>query len=325
MGVRAGVCSVRVAELIWKALVRPTMEAAAEVMGEGKWAEAEAIQLRMGRKILRCSRSTNREAVLGELGWWSMEARRDMLRLLFWRRLVIMSEARVTKKIFRQGKQGYAQGKDGVRKGWGVDTKRVFEKYGIGERFDSEEVCKTKQEWKELIKGIIHGFEESRWRKAVESAPKLRTYKIFKKSLRMEHYLRVGGNGKNDRWRRKELARIRTGSNRLRVDTGRRSKQRLEAADRTCLVCNGPEVEDETHFLLECQAHAGLRERLEESVEEICGKKVTLSSGNKVEALEMLLGEHVGWKPREESNLCNQVCTFVGEAMKVRKAVVAAE
>merc|ERR1712083_1079272 len=54
--------------------------------------EAEKLQREMGKRILRLKVSTNNEVVLGELGWWKMKARRDMIRLRYWRKLVNMGK-----------------------------------------------------------------------------------------------------------------------------------------------------------------------------------------------------------------------------------------
>jgi hypothetical protein len=40
------------------------------------------------KAILGMRNSTVDEVVMGELGWWTMKARRDLLRLLYWREIV---------------------------------------------------------------------------------------------------------------------------------------------------------------------------------------------------------------------------------------------
>ena len=56
---------------------------------------------------------------------------------------------------------------------------------------------------------------------------------------------------------RKALARLRSGTNELRIETGRH--EGLERKDRTCWFgCNV--VEDEQHFLKECWMYEDLRE-----------------------------------------------------------------
>ena len=77
---RGVACACRV----WNALVRPVLEYGAVIWGEVKWEEAEAVQREMGKMILRCSSLMPSDVLLGELGWWTLKARRDLLRLKFW-------------------------------------------------------------------------------------------------------------------------------------------------------------------------------------------------------------------------------------------------
>ena len=84
MALREGMLKVREGERMWKTLVRPVLEYGAEVWGGDDWEEAEVVQRQMGKRILNVSDYTANEVVMGELGWLSLKARRDMLRLFFW-------------------------------------------------------------------------------------------------------------------------------------------------------------------------------------------------------------------------------------------------
>ena len=83
MGIRSGYLSVEAAVKTWKILVRPLVEYDSEIWGVETWREAETLQRNMGRRILGLKRSTNNEVVYGELGWWPLRARRDLLRLRY--------------------------------------------------------------------------------------------------------------------------------------------------------------------------------------------------------------------------------------------------
>ena len=84
MGMRRGELPVADCLLVWNALVRSALEHGAVVWADVKWEEAEAAQREMGRMILRCGSKMANEVVLGELRWWPLKARRDLLRLKFW-------------------------------------------------------------------------------------------------------------------------------------------------------------------------------------------------------------------------------------------------
>jgi hypothetical protein len=88
---------------------------------------------------------------------------------------------------------------------------------------------------------------------------KLRTYALFKTEWGFESYLQHIDN----RSKRVLLSKFRIGTCPLRIETGRyesvgRSKG-IKAEDRFCLCCNRHEVEDEFHFLLQCELYNDLR------------------------------------------------------------------
>ena len=74
MGIRGGQRPVIQCVNVWKTLVRPVLERSRSY-GDVLWPEAEQIQRRMGKMILRCGEKMTNEVVLGELGWWSMKGR----------------------------------------------------------------------------------------------------------------------------------------------------------------------------------------------------------------------------------------------------------
>ena len=63
--------------------MRPVAEYGAAIWGEDRWDEMEKIQRDMGTRILGLEQSTSNEVILGEMGWWTMQARRVMLRLRY--------------------------------------------------------------------------------------------------------------------------------------------------------------------------------------------------------------------------------------------------
>ena len=63
------------------------------------------------------SKMTSGAVVRGELGWWRMEPRRDLARLRFWGKLVIMEESRLVKRVYRERRR-FDQGKSVDTKNW---------------------------------------------------------------------------------------------------------------------------------------------------------------------------------------------------------------
>ena len=76
---------------------------------------------------------------------------------------------------------------------------------------------------------------------------------LFKKELRAETYLNL------PQFKfRKLIAKFRCSDHQLRIESGRH--QKLEIAQRTGDMCKSGKVENEIHFLIECEAYRDLRQ-----------------------------------------------------------------
>ena len=62
------------------------------------------------------------------------------------------------------------------------------------------------------------------------------------------------------------MTRLRGGTNELRIETGRYAitnrDRPLELSERRCLICLNGEIEDETHFVLDCCVYEDLRQEM---------------------------------------------------------------
>ena len=62
--------------------------------------EAELIQNEVGG-LLGVRQKTATDVIRGELGWWSMKSRRDLIKLRFWGRMCRLTNDRLVKKLYR--------------------------------------------------------------------------------------------------------------------------------------------------------------------------------------------------------------------------------
>ena len=268
MGVQAGHLSVKAADIVWKVLVRPIAEYGAEIWGEEKWEEMEKIQRDMGKRILGLDQSTSNEVVLGELGWWKMKARRDMLRLRYWWKLIQMNRKRLPRKVY-----DWETRKD-TKKTWTNYTRKLLKEIGLEEYWVSQKVDLNQKDWNNIVEERIQAREQRNWRKKLNEKPKLRTYRRFKNNLALEDYLES-----EDIRGRKLMAKLRSGTNCLRIETGRR--EGLTSAERLCWFgCNS--TEDEAHFLLDCPIYNDIREEVvaEVGIEVFRQRGLDLMMGN---------------------------------------------
>ena len=132
--------------------------------------EAEQIQRRMGKMILRCSEKMTNEVVLGELGWWSMKGRRDMMRLLFWRKIVCMSPSRLVHHVYSVGRAQHQAGKHSKRC---KETHTLLQSLGLEHIWSKDGLSEEENKlWRATLKAQIQherGMEGSNAKQAKAS------------------------------------------------------------------------------------------------------------------------------------------------------------
>jgi hypothetical protein len=262
----------------------------------------------MARRVLGVSKMTTREAVLGELGWGRLEARRKLARMRFWGKLVRMEEDRLVKRVYLVRRLRFRRGGSTDSKNWCYQTMEILESLGLGHMWESEEIG-SEEAWNSLITSAIRGEEQRVWRERVGLKPKLRTYEKLKYVLEQEDYLEEA-----DPERRRLYTMLRTGTNRLRVETGRWKGEQRE--ERVCQVCLCGEVEDERHFLLKCAAYNEARSSM--------FRKIRLGTGYDMECMDdvwkmaAMLGEGVG-SEEEIKRARKYVMQYVQIADKIRR------
>src|SRR5689334_8213862 len=93
------------------------------------------------------------------------------------------------------------------------------------------------------------------------------------------------------------------GSNKLRIETGRREKEQV--TQRICRVCMSGEIEDEKHFMIDCYAYEDLRSLMFERMFE--------------NEIERELSREKKWEKVMSSNASKETSEHVKEY--VRKAI----
>ena len=57
------------------------------------------------------------------------------------------------------------------------------------------------------------------------------------------------------------IVQMRTSTHRLRIETGRYGRNRVDRHERLCQVCSSNDIEDEFHFLFKCVCYNDIRRR----------------------------------------------------------------
>jgi len=253
LGMGGGWLSPLAAKGLYETMVRPVMEYGSEV-DSGRWIEVEKIQKMAGRMCLGVNKNVPDVVVRGELGWWNVRARREYLRVVYWGKVVRERVGSLVRCVYEEGRKRLRDGRAGKRE-WCVETKRLIYELGLGDIWETESVGDDVR-WKNIVRGMMQEREEIWWRREVAQKCSLDRYMRVKEQLREEWFL------KEPRvWVAKWVG-LRAGVTCLEATRGRYRKPRVIRRDRVCTWCESGSVEDEDHFLGECERWSGVRSEI---------------------------------------------------------------
>jgi len=330
MGMREGKLGVTDCVRAWQALVRPVLEYGTVVWGEAKWEEGEQVQREMGKMILGCSPKMANEVVLGELGWWTLKGRRDFLTLNYWGKIVGgMSPHRLVYHVYQTSRSRYDKNHDSPNNHslnkWCNNIHSILKGIDLEDTWNANTLTESEAaQWRGTIKEKIREREETQWKERMQSKPKLRTYILLKTQLIFEHaYLTT-----RDKEAREVMTRLRGGTNELRIETGRYAitnrDRPLELNERRCLICMNGEIEDETHFVMNCSVYEDLREKMFDAVSSILTREgIRISEARKdEEGRKKIMTALMGELFSSNSELRAAALHFCKRAMRRRNNIV---
>lgn len=174
----------------------------------------------------------------------------------------------------------------------------------------SEKIPKE-SEFHKLVRQLTKIKEESEWRDEMKKKRKLRTYRKIKMKLELEQYV-----VELDREKRRHLTMLRGGTNRLRIDVGRRKG--LKEEERVCQACLCEDVEDEKHFLLSCPMYVSERIDMFNRIRTEC-KINEIERLDEDKQIDILIG--IGWR-KKETEIREIVLEYIRKAFDIRKRLV---
>ena len=233
---------------LYDCLVLPVLNYGAGIWGTASYGCANTIQNRACRFFLGVGKNTSNIATRGEMGWMQQIHRQYMEVLRLYCRLQSMPRDRINGLIHQYCLNSRAMNT------WERKVKNMFHKIGfmlpngplntsnvVGDFKKCLGVKDQAMWWQEL-------FNDSR----CDNGNKLRTYRIHKSILETEHYVKS-----LSRYERSTLTRLRCGSLPLKIETGRYKKEPLPT--RICTLCSQNNIENEIHFLVDCDFYDDLR------------------------------------------------------------------
>lgn len=266
LGVGSGVLSPAGGSELWSMLARSVLEYGSELDSE-KWEEAERLQRLAGRMVLGVGKGVADEVVLGDLGWWTVQGRREYLRLVYWGKIVREGKLKdgIVSAVYKEGRRRVIDGRAGPKE-WCVGVRTILDRIGLGEYWVSEDVMEE-AEWKRMVRVMMHEYEQFQWKERMCGGGRGLMGKI-----KLGHYIRIKTRLKKEWFLRehrqvvRRWVQLRSGVEDLEVERGRRTRMRRE--DRLCRCCNLNKVEDVSHFLIECTCWSGRRKTMWSQMEE---------------------------------------------------------
>jgi len=192
-------------------------------------------------------RSPN-NAVIGDMGWSSCFARQlgEVYRIML--KFTEMENDRINKCVFLWSKS--------FNKSNEAKFFKLLRKMDIDFSLTGGN---SKQSVKDFIKAV-DSHEQLEWYSQLwndkgneVNGNKLRLYRLHKERINPEFYV-LQSMSKDHR---KAIAKLRSGTMALYVETGRYNKTPLQ--QRICTYCESGSIEDEKHFLLNCELYNDIR------------------------------------------------------------------
>ena len=225
----------------------------------------DSIQARATRFYCGLPRNTTLMALHHETNWSPGVIRRDLEKLRLYNQLVRMERGQLSRRLLEYDRL--------VEGTWSADMKALCETLGLVEAWNEFAPVNLK-----FARKTLDSIFRNAWKAEVSTKPKLSLMAKLNGDCahNTPHY--VSSNLK--KCQRSLISRLWTGSLQLRIETGR--YYGIPRAERHCQVCNNDCVEDELHFLFDCERYNSARIKLYSKLPEL------ISESNYYKRFDML-------------------------------------
>jgi hypothetical protein len=225
---------------------------AAEAWGYHTAPDIERIHSKFCKKILGVKKSTNLNAMYGELNRIPMIINRKLIMIKYWIKILSTNDDSILYKTYKILQTDADNNLNYNKLNWAYQIKCILEESGLNNIWQNQHITQINFE---IIKQRILDIHNQTWIAEITSSRRLETYCIFKNSRKYETYLDYIKESKY----RIALTRFRTSSHHLAIEQGRYLS--INRENRICNNCNLNLVESEFHFLLQCPKYSELRPR----------------------------------------------------------------
>lgn len=243
--------------------IRPILEYGNEVWCPTKPVdELERVQLYYIKTVVGLNKQTSTHAVLGDTGRFPLHLRQQDSLIKYWCRIQTLNKDHILSIVYKDSYDLSLTGHDT----WAGRTIKLIKDTTAALYADYNPQDKN------TIERIQNESREFRYSKYIQSwndeindttkNPKLRNYKLHKSTYSIEPYILYLDNKRYQR----SIFRLRASSHRLQIELGRHTKPITPLIDRKCIFCKNGDIDDEVHFLINCNFHDMERKLLYENI-----------------------------------------------------------
>ena len=269
------------------------MNYSCEIWGNSKSKEIERIHLKFCKKILNVKLSTSNVTVYGELGRYPLYINRFTRILKYWFK-ILSTDNCILKAVYTCAYDDCCNSK----KNWLYDVKNMLYRNGYGYVWEDPFSVNHKSFVLLFKQKLFDCFQQELFEN-INNSRTLTVYRAVKNTFLYEPYLDIIKNNKH----RQLLTRLRVSAHRLRIESARYGRNRLERHERLCEICEDRTVEDEYHFILICGKYKDLRN--------ILLPKYYTRRPSMLKFVELL-------SCTKKNTLCN-LCQYIEKALVIRQ------
>ena len=288
---------------LFDTLVKPVIEYGAEVWSPGaNLNEIDLFERKFLKNILGVREQTINIAVYGEFGRIPLSYKIKEKAIKYFIRIHGYQDNPILTQAMKIGrnlhKLGYTT--------WYGQVLNLINELKLDHLINPDTPTKVTPKIKKLIKSSVFEHYKTIWAGAIAMGhTKVETYKNFKTELKPERYLQLPQ--KNYRIM---IARFRSSSHHLAIETGRHTKPLTPKNLRLCKFCNKGDIEDEHHALLICDAYLAQRQIFLESIHKVIPK---FNEYDTKQQFRLILTNN-------NTEVITQLGKFLVEMQKVREA-----
>ena len=255
---------------LFSILVKPIITYACEVWGYECFKQSSVVRTfinKFYRNLLGVPPYTSTVATHLELGVTPVDTEIKIAMIKYWFRLVQLPDNRLVSHCYK------TLYKSNISDKWMTSVRNILCDSGLPYLWDTQLSVPTSDpaRTKALLHCVCRSIKDQQLQASFEkmnSESRLKYYKLYKTSQQTSEHLKT----MRQRPLYSILSKTRLGVLKLAIETGRHTKrnQKIPVGQRTCPVCTHAVIEDEVHFMFECDGYTANRANFIDKCKQLC-------------------------------------------------------